>query len=71
MQAVGANQMKYLKNLVGGRDLFDRRPSQHLVINQGQKYEYIPALVLHHKIWAYTYTGREIILRFEKYAGKK
>lgn len=71
MQAVGANQMKWLKKLIANQSFLNRKPAQEIVLNQGEKYAYLTALELKHAILVYTYTGREISLNLKKYDGKK
>lgn len=56
----GAGQMQYVKDLMLLRSFFDRVPSQEMVLNSGEKYNYIAATS--GKNWAmfYTYNSSDI-----------
>lgn len=59
VQAPGANQMQYLKNLILSKSYFDRKPAQEIIADNNQtKYNYILATKGHNYAFAYTYTGR-------------
>jgi hypothetical protein len=67
----GAGQMVYLKNLILSRSYFDRIPDQSMVVNQGEKYDYIAATRGKAYAFVYTYTGTTIELNMGKIEGKK
>lgn len=71
MEAPGANQMRFVKKLVGGMAFIGRTPAQELIQNQGVRYQYLPALLDNHCLYVYTYTGRNIELGLGRYEGKK
>lgn len=60
INASGANQMQYLKNLMLSKPYFERVPANDLVANQGEKYDYIAATKGKTYALFYTYTGRKI-----------
>jgi hypothetical protein len=63
LNAGGATQMKYLKELMLSRSYFDRVPDQSLIAGQnGLKYERLLATRGEDYIMVYTYTGRNINL---------
>lgn len=54
----GANEMKYLKQLMLGFDYFNRKPAQEILVdNNGKQYNYILATKGKDFALAYTYTG--------------
>lgn len=70
LQAPGAGQMKYLKDLMLSRDnYFDRVPDQSLVANNGEKYDRILATRTDDYAFIYTYNGREIKVNMGKIKG--
>ncbi len=62
----GATQMKYLKQLMLDFPYFERVPDQSLVLNSGERYDYIVATRGEDYALIYTYTGREIEVDFSK-----
>ncbi|CAM4025847.1 Putative collagen-binding domain of a collagenase [Pedobacter westerhofensis] len=77
INAPGASQMVYLKQLMLSRSFFDRVPDQSLVVlneNEGapaEKYDKILATRGKDYIMAYTYTGRDFSLNMGSIAGEK
>lgn len=71
LNASGASQMQILKQLMENDPAyFDRKPAQNLVLNQGDKYDYIAVCQSPKIIYAYTYTGRKMTLRLDAFKGK-
>jgi hypothetical protein len=61
LQAPGASQMKYLKDLMLSRSYFDRSPAQEIIeANQGEKYDYIAATRGRDYAFIYTFNGRDV-----------
>ena len=61
MDAPGASQMIYLKNLILSKPYFERAPAQELLaVTNGEKYDYIAVTKGKDYVFAYTYTGRTI-----------
>ena len=71
INATGATQMQFAKKLMTSRTMFNRSSAQDLVVNQGERYNYLPALQVKGAIYVYTYTGKNIELNLARYAGKK
>ncbi|MDR0419797.1 MAG: glycoside hydrolase family 140 protein, partial [Prevotellaceae bacterium] len=69
LDAEGATQMKYVKDLMLSRSYFDRVPDQSLVANQGEKYNTIIATRGNDYIFVYTYNGRPVKLNMGKLKG--
>jgi len=67
----GAQQMKYLKELMLSRPYFERVPDQSLVADQGEKYNYILATRGENYAFCYTYTGRDFTVNMGKIKGDK
>ena len=65
----GAGQMQYVKELMLSRSFLDRVPSQEMVLNSGEKYDYIAATS--GKNWAmfYTYNGSDIKVNGDAISG--
>ena len=59
LQAPGAGQMQYLKNLILSKSYYDRVPAQDLVIDGGERYERIAATKGKDYALFYVYNGRE------------
>ena len=58
IDAPGASQMKYLKNLILSKPFFERIPDQSLIAdNQGEKYNYQVATRGENYALIYTYNG--------------
>lgn len=56
----GARQMQYLKGLMTDYSFLSGRPDSTLVVNQGDRYQYMPATVGNNYAMVYTYDGRRI-----------
>lgn len=60
IQAKGANQLKYLKQLMLEKSYFDRVPAQEIIVNNNKEsYNYIIATKAKNYAMAYTFTGRD------------
>ncbi len=67
IQAPGANQMKFLKQLLLSKSYFDRVPAQEIIADNNQtQYNYIVATKGKAYAMAYTYTGRNFDIDFSK-----
>jgi hypothetical protein len=66
INAPGAGQMQYVKQLMLGRSYFDRMPDQSLVINNGEKYERVIATRATTYAMFYVYTGRTFKVAMNK-----
>lgn len=71
INANGANQMQFLKNLILSKPYFERIPAIDLVANQGEKYNYIAATKGKNYALFYTFTGREIEVKMGFLKGSK
>lgn len=72
INAPGAVQMKYLKDLMLSRSYFDRLPDQTIIAGQnGEKYERLLATRAQDYVMVYTYTGRNMNLVMGKIAGNQ
>jgi len=72
INASGATQMKFLKDLMLSRSYFDRVPDQTLIAGKnGLKYERLLATRGRDYVMVYTYTGRTISLNMGKIAGSQ
>ena len=72
INAAGAAQMKYLKELMLSRSYFDRRPDQSVIAGEnGSKYDYLVATRGEEYLMVYTYTGRNIKLNMGKIPGEQ
>ncbi|MBN1950958.1 MAG: glycoside hydrolase family 140 protein [Bacteroidales bacterium] len=61
LDAPGASQMLYLKQLILSRPCFDRVPDPSLIAEQqGKQYDYLAAMRGKDYVYIYTCTGREI-----------
>ena len=59
LNAPGAAQMRYLKQLMMSRDYFDRIPAQDLIAGiQGEKYDYLAATKGRDYAFIYTCNGK-------------
>ena len=70
IKAVGSGQMQYLKNLLLSHSYFERIPDQSLIVNQGERYNYIAATRGESYALLYTYTGRSFIVNVGKLKGE-
>lgn len=66
LQAPGAGQMQYLKKLLLSKSYFDRIPAQELVVDNGERYEYIAATKGKNYAMFYVYNGREFKVAMSK-----
>lgn len=72
LNAAGAGQMVYLKNLMLSRSYFDRVPDQSIIAGtNGEKYERVIATRGDNYIMVYTYTGKDFELNMGKIAGNE
>lgn len=72
LQAPGAGQMQYLKNLMLSRDsYFDRIPDQTLIVDNGEKYDRLIATRTDNYALVYNYNGREMKINMGKIKGDK
>ena len=74
MQALndpGARQMVHLKNLLLKFHFGNLIPCQDLIINQGERYQYVVALKGEKVLLVYTYTGRTIKLKLRQTDGSR
>jgi hypothetical protein len=71
IHAEGAEQMKYLKQLVLSKSYFSRRPAQEIIADNTQdKYGYVVAAKGTNYAMAYTYTGRNFSVNLSKLSFK-
>jgi uncharacterized protein DUF4038/collagenase-like protein with putative collagen-binding domain len=71
INAPGAAQMGYIKNLMLSKSYFDRVPDQSLIAGEiGEKYDRLFATRGKNYALIYTYTGRTISVKMDKLAGK-
>ncbi|MGR3810578.1 glycoside hydrolase family 140 protein [Jiulongibacter sp. NS-SX5] len=62
----GANQMKFVKELMlEDPDYFGRKPAEELLLNQEDQYEHITVSQSRNRLYAYTFSGREIQLHLD------
>lgn len=75
IHAPGASQMVHLKNLLLSFSYFERVPDQSLIVNQGEKYDYLIATrgdnIAFNYALIYTYNGRKIGVNLGKIGGNK
>jgi Protein of unknown function (DUF4038)/Putative collagen-binding domain of a collagenase len=71
LNAPGARQMRYLKDLLLSLSLDGRVPDAELVVDNGEQYDRIPVLRGPDYVLAYTYTGREFTLRLGAIVGER
>ncbi len=65
----GGKQVHHVKDLILSFDYFNRIPDQTLVVNQGEKYQYMAATRGNDYALIYTYTGRKMIIQMGKIEG--
>jgi hypothetical protein len=71
IHAPGAEQLKYLKQLILSKPYFDRTPAQEIITDNSQsRYGYIIATKGKNYAMFYTYTGRNFSIDFSKLAFK-
>ena len=61
--------MHHLKDLMLSKPYFERVPDQHLVVDPGERYQYLAATRGEAYAMIYTYTGRDITVRMGKITG--
>lgn len=72
LNAPGASQMKYLKDLMLSRDAyFERIPDQTLIAENGEKYNRLLATRTDNYAFIYNYNGREMKINMGKINGDK
>lgn len=72
LQAPGATQMRYLKELMlSKQNYFDRIPDQSLLAENGERYECLLATRTDDYALIYNYTGREMKIVMGKIKGEK
>ena len=72
IDAPGAGQLIYLKQLMLSRPYFDRIPNQSLLAaNTGERYERLIATSGKDYAMVYTYTGRSIQVRGDHFGGRR
>jgi hypothetical protein len=72
IQAPGAGQMNYLKDLMLSHSFFDRIPDQSLIAGEpGEKYDRLLATRGSDYAMVYTYTGRDMNIVMGKITGSK
>ncbi len=71
INAEGAGQMVYIKKLMEEVPFLEGIPDVSLVVNQGEKYDYIPAIRGEKYALLYTYNGRIIEIKLGKISGDK
>lgn len=67
----GAQQMKYVKELILQFPYFERIPDDNLIANQGEKYDYLAATKGEDFALIYTYNGRVISVNMNRIKGSK
>lgn len=67
----GASQMQYVKKLILEHNYFDRIPDESMVVNQGEKYDYLAATRGNDYALVYTYNGKNMKLNMGKIQGAK
>ncbi len=72
LDAPGAGQMQYLKQLILSKPFFERIPANGLLAaGQSEKYDYIAVTRGEDYLFAYTWTGKEIVLDLKIMKGSK
>ncbi|WP_374163398.1 glycoside hydrolase family 140 protein [Arcticibacter sp. MXS-1] len=71
LNAPGAKQMIYLRNLMLSRPFTERVPDQSLIANQSEKYNYLAGTRGETYAFIYTYNGRNIKVNMGKITGEK
>ena len=67
INAPGASQMQYLKELILSKSFFDRVPANDLLAEaQGNRYDYVAVTRGKDYVFAYTWTGRDFALDTQK-----
>jgi hypothetical protein len=71
VDAPGATQMHYLKDLILSRPFADRVPDQSLIIDNGTRYDRVAATRGAGYAIAYSYTGKPFRVQMGKISGKR
>jgi hypothetical protein len=71
LDAPGAQQMHFLKDLLLSRPFFERVPDQSLITDSGKRYDRVAATRGRSYAIAYTYTGRPFHVRMGKISGRQ
>lgn len=71
INAPGASQMIFLKQLMLSESYFDRIPDQSLIADNGERYNRVMATRGKDYVFAYTYTGRNFKVNLGKTGGEK
>jgi hypothetical protein len=71
LNAPGAGQMGYIKKLMLEYGYSDRIPDQTLIVNQGEKYDYLVGTRGKKYAMIYTYNGRKMSIKMGKIRGKE
>lgn len=67
----GASEMVHLKNLVLSKPFFERVPDQSIIVNNGEKYNYLAATRGKNYALIYAYNGRNMEINTGKIEGRK
>ncbi|WP_258105743.1 glycoside hydrolase family 140 protein [Marinoscillum sp. MHG1-6] len=67
----GAGQMEHLKTLMLSKPYFERIPDQGLIVNQGERYDYIVGTKGEQYAMIYTYTGRDMEVNMGRIKGNE
>lgn len=71
INAPGASEMIHLKNLMLSKPFFERVPDQSLILDNGEKYDFLAATRGMKYALVYTYNGRKMEINTGKIEGKK
>lgn len=71
MNEPGAGQMVHIKTLMLSRPFLERVPDQSLIVDNGEKYDYLVATRGADYAFVYTYTGRNFKVNMGKISGDK
>jgi hypothetical protein len=70
INAPGASEMIHLKNLMLSKPFFERVPDQSLIVNNGEKYDFLSATRGKKYALIYTYNGRNMEINAGKIEGR-
>ncbi|HSC55041.1 MAG TPA: glycoside hydrolase family 140 protein [Phnomibacter sp.] len=70
VQSPGATQMVHLKKLMLGKNYFDQKPAQQLVVDNGERYQRVAAISSTERAMFYVYTGRSFSVQFDQLSFK-
>jgi hypothetical protein len=71
IESPGSSEMIHLKNLMLSKPFFERIPDQSLIVNNGEKYDFLAATRGIKYALIYTYNGRKMEINSGKIEGKK